>query len=341
MLKKLFWSPRGRFIACVVMTNLLSSAITMFLWFPMTRHIFPAGHTMTPVMPMLICTVVAFPISSIISHHWAKPLQNMVEATKIISQGDFSVRVEENAEGDMGKLLRSFNQMTAELGNTELMRNDFINLFSHEFKTPIVSIRGFAKRLRSGNLTQDQREEYLDFIVRESERLSNLSNNILLISKYENQSFVGEQRLFDLAEQIRTCILRMEHQWSARNIQFDLDLPKLPFRGNLEMLEHVWQNIIGNAIKFSHDGGTIFISAKKEDSHITVWIRDQGIGISRENIGHIFDKFYQEDNAHATSGNGLGLALVRRIVQLCGGQIGVESQEGRGTTFTVTFFTGR
>lgn len=335
MLKKLFLSPRGRFIACVVMTNIISGVFTMFVWFPLSRSIFPVGHELSPYMPMLISALAAIPISSAISCHWAKPIQDMVEATKSISQGDFSVRVEENAEGDIGKLLRSFNRMTSELENTELMRNDFINVFSHEFKTPIVSIRGFAKRLRSGKLTEQQKEEYLEFIVSESERLSGLANNVLLITKYENQSFVGQQTVYDLDEQIRTCVLRMENLWSARGLQFDIDMPRLTYQNNMEMMEHVWQNLISNAIKFSHDAGTIYISARKENSRITVWIRDEGIGISQEHIGHIFDKFYQEDTAHSTVGNGLGLALVKRIIQLSGGEIRVESQEGYGTMFIV------
>ena len=257
----------------------------------------------------------------------------MVEATKSISKGDFSVRVSEEWEGDIGELLHSFNQMTAELGSTELMRNDFINIFSHEFKTPIVSIRGFAKRLRSGHLTQQQREEYLQFIAEESERLSNLANSILLIAKYENQALIVEQTEYDLDEQIRTCILRMESQWSERNISFDLDLPKLPYRSNAEMMDHVWGNLIGNAIKFSHDSGKIYISARMEPSGITVRIRDEGIGIKQEHIRHIFDKFYQEDTAHASAGNGLGLALVGRIIELSKGEIHVESQENYGTVF--------
>lgn len=259
----------------------------------------------------------------------------MLEATKSISRGDFTVRVAEEGEDDMRELLHSFNQMTAELGSTELMRNDFINTFSREFKTPIVSIRGFARRLRSGNLTRQQQEEYLQFIAEESERLSNLSSSVLLIAKYENQKLITEQTDYDLDEQIRTCILRLESQWSAKNLLFDLDMPQLPYRNNSEMMDHVWMNLIGNAVKFSHEGGAIHIRAKKEDSHITVWIRDEGIGICPEHISHIFDKFYQEDTAHASSGNGLGLSLVHRILELCGGEIQAESQAGQGATFCV------
>lgn len=335
MLKKLIYSTRWRFILCVMMTNLLSVVVTMFVWLPLSRSLFPAGHVLAPYIPLVISTLSAIPISSAISRHSARPIQDMVEATKSISRGDFSVRVSEEGEGDIRELLHSFNQMTAELGSTELMRNDFINTFSHEFKTPIVSIRGFARRLRGGNLTQKQREEYLEFIDEESERLSNLASSVLLIAKYENQKLIAEQTQYDLDEQIRTCILRLESQWSEKNILFDLDLPRLPYRNNMEMMDHVWLNLIGNAVKFSHAGGAIHIRAKKGNSHITVWIRDEGIGIRQEHIGHIFDKFYQEDTAHSAAGNGLGLALVHRILELSGGEIHVESQEGRGTTFCV------
>lgn len=335
MLKKLMQSTRWRFILCVIVTNLLSSVLTVFVWMPLSRSLFPAGHVLAPYIPLIIAALAAIPISSAVSLHSAKPIQDMLEATKAISRGDYSVRVSEEGEGDLGELLHSFNQMTAELGSTELMRNDFINTFSHEFKTPIVSIRGFARRLRSGNLTEQQREEYLQFIAEESERLSNLSSSVLLIAKYENQNLVTEQGSYDLDEQIRTCILRLESQWSAKNILFDLDLPRLPCRNNMEMMDHVWLNLIGNAVKFSHDGGTIHIRGKNEKNHITVWIRDEGIGIRPEHIPHIFDKFYQEDTAHASAGNGLGLSLVHRIMELSGGEIQVESQEGQGTTFCI------
>lgn len=203
MLKKLMHSTRWRFILCVIVTNLLSISVTMFVWLPLSRNLFPVGNMLVPYIPMGIATLVAIPISSAISLHSAKPIQDMVEATKSISRGDFSVRVSEEWEGAIGELLHSFNQMTAELGSTELMRNDFINIFSHEFKTPIVSIRGFARRLRSGNLTQEQQEEYLQFIAEESERLSRLANSVLLIAKYENQTLIADQTEYDLDEQIR------------------------------------------------------------------------------------------------------------------------------------------
>lgn len=335
MLKTLFHSTRWRFILCVIITNVLSNTLTVFVWLPLSGRLFPASHVLAPYIPMVIATLAAIPISSAISFHSAKPIQEMLEATKSISKGDFSVRVPEEGEDDMKELLHSFNQMTIELGSTEMMRNDFINIFSHEFKTPIVSIRGFAKRLRSGKLSKAQQEEYLQFIAEESERLSNLASSILLIAKYENQAFVPEQTQYDLDEQIRTCILRMESQWSEKSIAFDVNLPKLPYRNNMEMVGHIWNNLLSNAIKFSHDGGRISISAAVHPGSVAVSITDEGIGMSEQEISHIFDKFYQADKAHAAAGNGLGLSLVSRIVELSGGSIDVKSAVGKGTTFTV------
>lgn len=156
---------------------------------------------------------------------------------------------------------------------------------------------------------------------------------MLLISRYENQKLVAEQTDYDLDEQIRTSVLRLESQWAPRGLIFELDLPRLPYRNNSEMMEHVWLNLIGNAIKFSRDGGAIFLSGKREDDRIVVIVRDEGVGIRAQELGHIFDKFYQGDSSRVSAGNGLGLALVHRIVELSGGTIRVESTPGKGTAF--------
>lgn len=336
MIKRMLHSSRGIFVTCVVITNLLSSFIAAFVWLNLSDYVLMNNLRESPLLPMLLSTLVAIPISSVVSKRSAKPLQDMMKATESIAKGDYSVRVEESGEGDICELLHSFNQMTAELGSTEMMRNDFINTFSHEFKTPIVSIRGFAKRLRNENLSPEKRKKYLEYIAEESERLSDLTSSVLLIARYENQKLVAEQTEYDLDEQIRNCILRMETLWSAKRITFEVDLPKLTYINNLEMMDHVWMNLISNAIKFSHDGGYIFISSIQTANNIAVTIRDEGIGISPSEIGHIFDKFYQADTAHSSVGNGLGLSLVYRIVQLSGGSISVKSEVGRGTEFTVT-----
>lgn len=336
MIRQMLHSSRGIFVTCVAITNVLSGFLTTFIWLKLSDFAPMSALPQSPLLPMLISTLVAIPISSVVSKRSAKPLQDMMKATKSISKGDYSVRVEESGEGDICELLHSFNQMTAELGSTEMMRNDFINTFSHEFKTPIVSIRGFAKRLRNENLSPEKKKKYLEYIAEESERLSDLTSSVLLIARYENQKLVAEQSEYDLDEQIRSCVLRMEALWSAKNIIFEVDLPKLPYVNNLEMMEHVWMNLISNAIKFSHDGGHIFITSTQNANNIAVTIRDEGIGISPSEIGHIFDKFYQADTAHSSVGNGLGLPLAHRIVQLSGGSISVKSEISRGTAFTVT-----
>lgn len=335
-MRRLLDSTRWRFVACVAVSNLLSALVSLFVWVPLADRLLSKDHIFGPWIPLLLSIVLALPIASFVSRRSAKPIQDMVEATKAISRGDYTVRVQETGTGEIVELLRSFNRMTAELGSTEMMRNDFVNTFSHEFKTPIVSIRGFARRLRRGGLTLRQQNEYLDFIAEESERLSRLASNVLLISRYETQNLVGEQTDYDLDEQIRTCVLRLESQWALRHLIFELDLPHLPYHNNSEMMEHVWLNLIGNAIKFSHDGGAIFISGKQENTLITVTVRDEGVGIAPEELGHVFDKFYQGDSSHAAEGNGLGLALVYRIVELCGGSITVESTVGKGSTFRLT-----
>ena len=332
-MRRLVDSTRWRFIACVVVSNLLSGLVSAFVWLPLASRFLESDKTLGPWIPMLLSILLAIPISSFISRVSAKPIQNMVEATKSISRGDYSVRVEETGSGDIAELLSSFTRMTAELGSTEMMRNDFINIFFYEFKTPIVSIRGFARRLRRGGLTSEQQAEYLDFIVEESERLSKLASNVLLISRYENQKLVAEQTDYDLDEQIRTSVLRLESQWAPRGLIFELDLPRLPYRNNSEMMEHVWTNLISNAVKFSRDEGAIFISGTQENGRIVVTVRDEGVGIRPQDLGHIFDKFYQGDSSRVSVGNGLGLALVHRIVELSGGSITAESTLGKGSTF--------
>lgn len=336
MKKRFFRTPRSVMIVFVVVVNLLSGLISGLFWMLLPGEVTGITPRFGALIPMTISILIAFVISSLMSKPTAKPLIDMIEATKAISKGDYSVRVDEVGEGEIFNLLHSFNQMTAELAGTELMRNDFINVFSHEFKTPIVSIRGFAKRLRHEHLTEEKQKEYLDYIVDESQRLSELAGNILLLSKYENQQLVGEQEVFALDEQLRECILSLEKEWTAKELSLDIELRELSYRGNPEMLRHVWLNLIGNAIKFTPPGGTVSVSAGMHKDAVEVRVGDNGIGMSEEAISHIFDKFYQADASHSSAGNGLGLPLVRRIVELCGGMIAVESQPEVGTVFRVT-----
>ena len=265
-----------------------------------------------------------------------RPMDDLVHAMHAVSQGDFSVRVDaEDVPGDMGELASSFNDMATELGSLELFRKDFINNGSHEFKTPIVSIRGFAKQLEREDLTEEQRKEYLDIIVSESDRLANMASNVLLLSKLENQTIVTDREDYRLDEQLRRCVLLLEKQWSEKDLELDLELEEVVYRGNEEMMNHVWVNLLNNAVKFSPAGGTLRVRLRREGNEAVCTVGDEGPGMDGDTRRRIFEKFYQGDTAHATEGNGLGLSLVKRIVDLCGGSIEVDSAPGRGSAFTV------
>ena len=266
-----------------------------------------------------------------------RPMNDLVHAMHAVSRGDFSVRVDaEDVPGDMGELANSFNDMATELGGLEMFRKDFINNFSHEFKTPIVSIRGFAKQLERDDLTDEQRREYLNIIVTESDRLANMASNVLLLSKLENQTIVSDRQDYPLDEQLRRCVLLLEKQWSEKELEPDVELENITYRGNEEMMGHVWVNLLSNAIKFSPKGGRLTVRLIREQDMAVCSISDEGPGMDEQTRRRVFEKFYQGDTAHATEGNGLGLALVQRIVDLCQGRVDVQSEPGAGSTFTVT-----
>ena len=291
---------------------------------------------MLPVISLIVSIILGTMISICVSRKVLKPLKELINATNTIAKGDFSVRVKEiNQRTELGELMKSFNLMAEELGSIEIFRNNFINNFSHEFKTPIVSIRGFAKQLKKETLTLEQRHEYTDIIIAESERLTNMSSNILLLTKFENQQIVSDKKEFYLDEQIRRSILLLEKQWSKKKIEFNLDLLEVKCFANEEMISHVWINLLSNAIKFSDNGGEILIRCQTDNENAYVEITDYGMGISQQTMSHIFDKFYQGDTSRLMEGNGLGLSLVKRIIELGEGDITVYSEMGKYTTFQV------
>ncbi len=289
------------------------------------------------VVSVLVSIILGTFISALVSKWVLRPVEEMNKATKVIASGDFSVRVQETKKRNpLTQLIKSFNKMTEDLGGIELFRQDFINSFSHEFKTPIVSIRGFAKQLQRDDLSEEQRQEYTDIIMNEAERLTNMSSNVLLLTKFENQKIVSNRKEFYLDEQIRDCILLLEKQWNSKNISLNLELEEVKYITNEEMLSHVWINLLSNAVKFSRGNSEIGVSCTADREKVTVTISDQGIGMDQNIITHIFDKFYQGDSSHNIQGNGLGLSLTKRIIELCEGEIAVVSEKGKGTTFTVT-----
>ncbi len=289
-----------------------------------------------PFITLFVSMILGTLISIIVGKKILKPINDLIKAMEVVSSGDFTVQVKEPKEDmALSDLMKSFNIMVTELGSIEIFRQNFINNFSHEFKTPIVSIRGFAKQLQKDTITKEQRKEYTDIIIAESERLTNMSSNILLLTKFENQQIVSDRREFYLDEQIRKCVLLLEKQWSKKSIGLDLELEEMKYISNEEMLSNLWINLLSNAIKFSNINGEINIKCFVEEKNVIVEITDNGIGIDKNTMNHIFDKFYQGDTSHIMEGNGLGLSLVKRIVELCQGDIAVKSELGKGTTVTV------
>ena len=215
-----------------------------------------------------------------------------------------------------------------------MLRGDFINNFSHEFKTPIVSIAGFAKLLRRGNLTEKQKEEYLEVIEEESLRLSAMANKVLNMTRVESQTILTDVTLFNLSEQIRGAVLLLVEKWTPKNLYMDMQFGEHMIYANEELLKQIWINLLDNAVKFSEPDGTVTVGIVEEGEYLRVYVSNHGKEIPKESIRHIFNKFYQADESHSAEGNGIGLAIVKKVCDLHGGTVSVNSENGT-TTFTV------
>lgn len=284
---------------------------------------------------LLICAGLGSVLIAIASMIIIRPIRRLTAATKEVARGNFDVSVKVTSGDEIGQLTDHFNKMTAELKNIEVLRKDFISNVSHEFKTPIASIQGFAKLIRDKSLTADQFEEYTGIIVSESGRLANLSSNLLRLSKLENQEIRDKFSSFPLDEQIRSAILLLENKWEEKEIDLDLDLDQVDYFGDEELLQQVWINLLSNAVQFSYQKGYIRATLYKSKNKVIAEVEDNGTGIPDEAKSRIFDKFYKADKSRSSEGNGLGLAIVKKIVELHGGSITFVSQVGKGTIFTV------
>ena len=272
-------------------------------------------------------------LGTIISYFVVKiplyPLNQLINGMNRLAGGDYKTRIHvgEPLESlSVGKeLTDSFNTLAEELEGTELLRADFINNFSHEFKTPIVSVAGFAGLLRRGNLTEEQRDEYLAIIESESRRLSNMATNVLNLTRVENQSILTGIESYNLSEQLRTCILQLEDKWAAKNLEPDPDFGEHSIEANRELLKQVWLNLLDNAVKFATEGSVIGLKVTETEDNLLVSVANEGPEIPAEAREKIFRKFYQADESHAAEGNGIGLAVVRRVVELHRGSVAVQS----------------
>lgn len=284
-----------------------------------------------------VCLLVGILVTSQLSKYFFNPIKKLRGAMDKVADGDFSVRLEENStSNEILEIYTGFNLMAHELSSIEILQTDFVSNVSHEFKTPINAIEGYSTLLQdSDNLSEDQRE-YVDKILLNTGRLSSLVGSILLLGKLENQQIPTNQTEYRLDEQIRQSIVALEPAWEKKNVEFDVDLDRVGYLGNEPMMRHVWDNLISNAIKFSPDGGAIKIHLVKKLKKLIVTVEDQGPGLTEEAQKHIFDKFYQADASHKQEGNGLGLALVKRILAIEKGQITAENRPEGGCRFTVT-----
>lgn len=270
----------------------------------------------------------------LISGKVASPIASLQEATQRIAQGDFTVRLPAAGDDELNSLMRNFNDMVEALARTEYLQKDFISNVSHEFKTPIASIQGFAKLLQSPELDEESRREYTDIIAEESERLSHLSRNLLRLSSLDRLP-TTEAAPFALDEQLRRVVVQLEPTWEPLQIDWELDLSPTTLTAHEELLAEVWINLISNAIKFSPQGGVIQISCYATDQ-VFVEVTDHGCGMDEQTQRRIFDRFYQGDTSHSREGSGLGLCIAKKIVTQSGGEIQVRSIPGKGSTFRVT-----
>lgn len=286
-----------------------------------------------------VCILIAVSMVVMIRMVFIHPLQRNIEAMKKLANGDFTVRVNHAEHGyvprEMVEFEQSFNKAAEELGGTEILRKDFINNFSHEFKTPIVSISGFADLLLDEDVTPEEQREYLQIIRDESRRLAQLSGSVLLLNRIEAQTILTDCTDFSLDEQLRQCILVTRQKWRDKPLQFEAELAPCTYHGSEALVKEIWLNLLDNAAKFSPENGAISVTLHCEQGRPVVAVTDHGCGMDAETCRHVFEQFYQGDTSHRTQGNGLGLAMAQKIAALHGGAVTVDSRPGSGSCFTV------
>ncbi len=327
-------------VSCCMMLFVSVLADTMGLVF--TKDNITAAAKLT-FGNVLLITIISATIDYIRRKRMVdRPVKQIMGALDQVMQGDFSVRISPVKEfaGETGfnEIIKAINKMTAELQGTETLRTDFIANVSHELKTPLAVMGNYATMLQKPGLAEEDRVEYAKAISHSSRRLAALITNILKLNKLENQQIFPQLDEYDLGEQLCENLLQFEDIWEKKNLNIETDIEDdVRIRSDAELLSLVWNNLISNAVKFTSEGGTIGVSLKTEGHLVVVSVSDTGCGIKPEVGAHIFEKFYQGDTSHATQGNGLGLALVKRVVDILNGEISVQSVYGQGSTFTVKF----
>lgn len=318
------------FVVFIVMV--IATAIALMYRVAITdMHMIGVLSMLVPIV--VLVTLVNFLFTRFIYRY----LDKISVAMQKVADGDYTVRLDAEKDQPFRELYRNFNTMAEELGGVEMLKNDFINGYAHELRTPITSINGFAEMLLNddGTLSREEKRSYLEIIASESRRLADLAGNSLLMSRLDTQKIIPDKKPFSLDEQLRRCSILLSGQWTGKELDMTMDLDEAVYVGDYDLMQHLWINLLTNAVKYTPKGGSITVTLKNEEKFIAVSVADTGKGIPPEDRERIFDKYYQTDKSHSKRGLGLGLAICKRIVQLCNGSLTVESEVGVGSTFTV------
>ena len=325
---KFFLICMAEFVVVVLLSELAGWLLRRWLGVTVSIPIF--------VWAILFSVVVGGAITKFISRSFIDPITQLGKAMKEVANGNFQVTAQCRSRlKQVNDIYASFNLMVKELGATETLQTDFISNVSHEFKTPINAIEGYASLLQDHQQSQAEQDAYIEKILFNTHRLSTLTGNILLLSKINNQSIHPQRTVFRLDEQVRQAIVALEQKWTEKDIDFDVELDKISYSGYESLLIHVWSNLIDNAIKFDPHGGMIALRLRQEDGFAVFTIDDNGPGVAPEDQERVFHKFYQSDSSRVMDGNGLGLPLVKKIVEFSGGTVTLENLPEAGCRFTV------
>ncbi len=326
-------------ISPIIIVLAAAAALMLMTW--LIRDVLGIDHIYAAASFELLGVVVVLvgfliPFNIILYRRRAREVITLSQAIQRVAEGDFKSRIQTEKKSQITPIYEYFNKMCDELESVQLLRNDFINNYSHEFKTPIASINGFAELLmQKPDLPEEDKRLYLEIIANESARLSKFAADTTLLSRLSSQQIVTDLETYDLGEQLRQCSIILSHKWLEKKQAFEGDITPALFRGNKEMMQHLWLNLMDNAIKYTPEGGSITVRSYMKGERIVVEIADTGEGIGEDSMNKLFDPYFQGDSSHSRQGLGLGLSIAKRIIELSGGEIRVDSQLGSGSTFTV------
>lgn len=321
----------------IILEFCVATGVSLVLLIILDQFFDLSSSIMLPIFAVLLCSTITASISFYLNRWVLAPIRRLGGAMRRVAKGDFKIQVPTKSKiRDMAEINENFNLMVRALDATEALQSDFVSNVSHEFKTPLTAIEGYAMLMQDTPALTEEQQEYVEKILVNTQRLSGLIGNVLLLSKIENQQIPSIRKPFQLDEQIRKVIMLYEPRWTEKDLELDIDLDDIIYNGNESLLFHVWSNLISNAIKFNRPGGLLRLRLARQENRILFTIEDEGPGITPENQDHIFDKFFQGDSSHKQEGNGLGLSLAKRILNTCGGKITAENRPDCGARFIVT-----